>query len=58
MIGITLLILGIIIAYILLNVFNIYFIYRTIIDKEYMWSLIPITILLLYNGIILFILGI
>jgi len=58
MIGIVLLVLGIIMAYILINLFNMYFLYRTISDKEYIWSLIPITIILIYNGIILFILGI
>lgn len=58
MIGIILLVLGIIIAYVVVNLFNIYFIYITIRDREYIWSLIPITIILIYNGLILFILGI
>lgn len=58
MIGIMLLVIGAIMFYILINLFNMYFLYRTIFDKEYMWSVIPIIILFVCNGAVLFILGI
>ena len=58
MIGIILILIGLFITSILINILCIYLTYGAIGNKDYIIALIPIVILMVYNGLILFALGI